>query len=240
MSVRRHVRKAVVLAASSVTPAMRRLVLGGPGLSDFAVPPGALGPYLKLHLPDGPGGREVVRTYSVRRHDQEQGRLEVDMLLHGTGAGARFAAEARPGDAVPVGGPGFIPADPCADYILAGDHTALPAIAHILETLPGGARVRTYVEIPDPDEEQPLVSATDLSVTWLHREVGAASRLAEAVRDGWPRALDDVLVWAGAEAAISRAIRNHARRVRGIPAARCQVLNYWKTGQPEGGFSYVA
>ena len=232
--------EAQIARVEDVTPAMRRLVLGGAGLAGFRVPAGALGPYLKLRLKSA-AGHDLLRTYSVRRHDLARGELHVDMLVHGLeGPGSRFACRAQSGDAVTFGGPGFIPAEPCRDYVLAGDHTALPAIAQIVESLPPGCRARVFVEVPTEEEEQSLASAARLSVTWLHRPAGAASRLAEVVRDGWPRALDDVLVWAGAEAAISRAIRGDARRVRGIPAARCQVLNYWKAGQPEGGFSYVA
>lgn len=228
----------MVVASRAVTPAMRKIVLGGPGLADFTVPGGALGPYLKLALP-GPGGRSVLRTYSVRRHVAERGELEVDVLLHGDGAGARFAAAARPGDALEIRGPGFIPAEPCGAYLLAGDHTALPAIAHILENLPAGVTARALVEVPERGEEQALASRASLDVDWLHRPAGRASRLAAAVREAWPTRADDLLVWTGAEAAIARDIRHEARHARAVHPGRCQILNYWKAGRPEGGFSYV-
>lgn len=237
MTGRGRVRDALVLAATSVTPAMRRITLGGPDLADFAVAPGSLGPYVKLHVA-GPGGRPVVRTYSVRSHDPHGGELVVDMLLHGEGPGAAFAANATPGDRVGLGGPGFIPCGPCSSYILAGDHTGVPAVAQILAALPREASARVVLEVPGPGEEQELATEAAAEIRWLHRPAGAPSRLATAVREGWPARRGDLLVWAGAEAAIARAIRREARTVRGVPADRCQVLNYWKAGQPEGGFSY--
>ena len=228
---------ATVVANTRLTPAMRRIVLTAPDLARLKAPAGALGPYLKLHL-QAPDGRPLVRTYSVRRHDADRNELQVDMLVHaGDAVGAAFAVRARPGDGILVGGPGHIPAEPCAAYLLAGDQTALPAIAHILEHLPAGRRARAFVEAPGPAEEQPLAAFAE--VTWLHRREGEPSRLAQALRSGWPKTEPDLLVWAGAEAEIARAIRQEARRARGIPPARCQVLNYWKRGRPEGGFSYV-
>lgn len=239
MSQQRRTLDAVVTATRALTPAMRRVVLRGPDLALFRIAAGALGPYLKLRF-ETSGGCDLVRTYSVRRFDSARAELHVDILLHGDGGpGSRFGAGACVGDRVRLGGPGHIPAEPCAAYLVAGDQTALPAIAHILETLPPGTRVRALIEVPGSDEEQELATGPGVHVTWLHRRTGVPSRLAEAVRAEWPCRESDLLVWAGAEAMIARAIRTEARRARGVPPARCQVLNYWKCGQPEGGFSYV-
>lgn len=238
MSAAPRILTAEVIATQAITPAMRRVVLGGPEIAAFRAVPEALGPYLKLFFP-GPGGRDLVRTYSTRRHDPARGELQIDVLLHeAAGPGARFGLEARCGDTVRLSGPGFIPAEPCGSYLLAGDHCSLPALARILETLPAGASARVLIETPGPEEEQVLDSAARVELTWLRRRPGQPSTLAEAVRRSLPALRGDLLVWAGAEARIARAIRAHARTV-GIAPARCQVLNYWKAGQPEGGFSYV-
>lgn len=227
------VREGVVLRVEALTPRLRRLVVGGPDIAAFRTPPGTLGPYLKLRLP-APDGRTCVRTYSIRHARSDEPEIAIDMVLHpGDAPGSTFAAAAKPGDAVALGGPGFMPAAPAPAYFLAGDHTALPAIAQILETLPRDASATAFVEIPDEAERLPHEG-----IGWLVRPEGAPSRLAEAVRDAWPAG--DCLLFAGAEAEIARAIRRHARTERGLPADRCQVLNYWKRGRPEGGFSYVA
>ncbi len=230
------IRQAIVTSVSTLTPTMRRVTLGGPALDAFVVPPGALGPYLKLHVPDSTG-RLVRRTYSVRAHDAARSELAIDMLVHAPcGVGSDFAARCRPGDAVGLSGPGHIPAEPCGVYLLAGDQTALPAIHHILDNLRDGADVRVLVEVPDRTEEQPR---SDRPITWLHRRAGSPSRLAEAVSDSWPADGSDLLIWGGAEAMIARALRSHARAVRGTPPARCQILNYWKDADHEGEFGYL-
>ena len=226
-----------VASVREVTPRTRRLVLAGPEIDRLRAPAGALGPYLKLHLEE-PGRRALVRTYSVRRHGVG-GELEVDVVLHESGLGSDLVRRTRTGDVLRFGGPGWIPAEPCATYLLAGDHTALPAIAHILENLPAGAAARAVIEVPDRAEEQPLAGAAASDVVWLHRSPGTPSRLATVLRSCWPDPAADLMVWAGAECAIARAIRQEARRTRALPPARCQILNYWKAGQPEGGFSYV-
>lgn len=229
----RPVHHGVILRIEVITPHLRRLVVGGPDIAAFRTPPGTLGPYLKLRLP-GPDGATCIRTYSIRLCRDDRPEIAIDMVLHeGDAPGSHFAATARPGDPVALGGPGFMTAAPAPAYLLAGDQTALPAIAQILETRPVDTAVTAIVEVPDEAERQRVPG-----IRWLVRPEGAASRLAEAVRHAWPAG--DLLLFAGAEAAIARAIRRHARTERGLPAERCQVLNYWKLGRPEGGFSYVA
>ena len=237
MAVNRRIGR--VRAVDDVTARVRRLVIEGPDMASFATPAGALGPYLKFCFAK-PSGEPLLRTYSIRRFDPGACEIHVDVVLHEGGSlGSAFAARARPGAEVALAGPGFIPAEPCGAYLLAGDHTALPAMAHILDTLPGGPTVHAILEVPDRSEEQALRLSPATRITWLHRSGSAPSRLAEAVRDAYPAGTDDLLVWAGAEAGIARAIRAHARCERLIPAERCQVLNYWHRGRPEGGFSYV-
>ena len=141
------------------------------------------------------------------------------MLHDHESVGSAFAAGVRPETQVTLGGPGFIPAEPCGAYLLAGDHTAVPAIAHIVENMPAGSTIRAVIEVPDRAEEQAF-GGFAADVIWLHRPAGTPSRLPEAVRDLWPPADQDLMVWAGAEATIARAIRRHARTARSIPAGR--------------------
>lgn len=200
------------------------------------VPPsGALGPYLKLHLTDA-DGRECIRTYSLRRVDHERGEIHIDIALHGDcSVGSRFAMGAQVGDIVGLRGPGVIPAPPCRSYLLAGDHTALPAIAYTLETLPQDVEVTVLLETPNPDAGC-LLACAGRNVCCLHRRCGEPSRLLDAVREAIPQNCDDLMVWAGAETEIARGIRKHVRATTSLPPARCQILNYWKEGRAEGNF----
>lgn len=151
-----------VVRAYDLTTLMRRIVLGGADLETFDVPSNALGPYIKLLIPPqgvvpewptlSPDGRllwppvetrPVMRTYSVRKFDKEAGEMHVDFVLHGDrGIASGWAMRAQPGDPVGVWGPGCVTTQNIDWYLLAGDHTALPAIAFILENLPETAKGR--------------------------------------------------------------------------------------------------
>jgi NADPH-dependent ferric siderophore reductase len=124
-------------------------------------------------------------------------------------------------------------------FLLAGDLTALPAIARILENLPGTARGRALIELPHPEEVQALAHPPGIEVVWLHPgRDGAPVRLADAVVGTVPPEGARAYLFCGAEAATARPIRRHARQVLRLAPERVNVLNYWKVGLAEGRFDY--
>ena len=84
--------------------------------------------------PDGPRPT-LIRTYTPRRFNPSVPELDVDVALHGGVPVAAWAAQARPGQALLLGGPG------AGWFLLAG------------------ARARTLLEVVDADEERPLATA---------------------------------------------------------------------------------
>jgi iron complex transport system ATP-binding protein len=128
--------------------------------------------------------RPPMRTYTVRqvRHVDGATLLDVDFVAHGdTGPASRWVNAASIGDAVkiigpnaPTGGPwGGVAWNPPTDaslYILAGDETAAPAIAAVLESLPASARAHAFIEVPSAGDALPLTVPHGVSVTWLARE----------------------------------------------------------------------
>ncbi|MEB4616466.1 siderophore-interacting protein, partial [Leucobacter sp. M11] len=72
--------------------------------------------------------------------------------------------------------------------LLAGDETALPAIARFLEERPVPAPVRVVIELGDPAARQELSLRDGDTIEWVVTAPGEASRLADAVRalDWWP------------------------------------------------------
>ena len=229
-------RRLVVTGAERLTPTMRRITLGGEGLRGFALVPGAWGPYVKLLIPRV-GEPPARRTYSVRDFDPAANTLTVDIVLHEPrGVASSWAMFTAPGDEVGLLGPGAVRVDAATPrVILAGDHSALPAIAFTLERLPGDARGQAFIALDDRADRQSLAAPPGVEICW----VDATETLDGAVRGAdWPRD-GAVMVWAGAEAALARRLRAHARGERGLDQERCAVLNYWKRGKPEGAFAYV-
>lgn len=245
-----------VVRTEWLTPHMIRVVLDGPGLAPFHAGDHA-DHYVKLIFPrpgvDYPVPLDMtairrdlpraawpsLRTYTVRAWDPQLRELTIDFVYHGdTGLAGPWAAAARPGDEISFLGPGgaYLP-DPAADWhLLVGDESALPAIAAALERMPEGARVRAFVEIADPAEEQKLASRGDVDLVWVRRAgrtVGEA--LVEAVRamDFPPGA---VHAFVHGEATFVRDLRRLLRVEHGVPREALSISGYWRRGVDEDGW----
>lgn len=241
----RQIRVVEFVRARNVTPKMRRVTLGGAEMADMP-----LGPVLKLLIPP-PGSNRVewpaatkplvwpdkallpaVRTYTVRSQDQAKGELDVDFVLHGEGPAARWAATARPGDPIGISVPGGREIAKARWVCIAGDHTAVPAITKMLETLPREVEGHALIEVPGPAEEQTVDAPPGIAVTWLHTPPSRSS-LADVVRSlPWPDH-GDVGIWVGAESETARSIRAYVRDERRVDRRRFLIIGYWKRGMSE-------
>ena len=235
---------------------MRRVTLGGDELEGFLDEHS--GPNVKVFVPregqrrpvlpaldretgryrwPDPAERPTMRTYTVRRYDEERGELDVDFVMHGDhGVAASWAKRARPGDFLGIMGPGGKTCPRADWYLLAGDQTALPAIASIIERLPVTARGRAFVEVADAAEQQDIQCPPDLELTWLHRdgiEPGRSTLLDQAVRGVEIPEGQDVSTWVSGESAMVRGIRRHLRNDRGLDASSVLAVGYWKYGMAE-------
>jgi NADPH-dependent ferric siderophore reductase len=138
--------------------------------------------------------RNPFRTYTVRAIDTDGCRLDVDFVVHGDGGpAARWLLSAATGDELVVIGPDarsehrgvgidWRPGG-ARELLLAGDETAAPAIASILEALPADRRARAFIEVPTQDDVLELRTPALASVTWLARgEAVTGAALEPAVR----------------------------------------------------------
>ncbi|MFI8785824.1 siderophore-interacting protein [Streptomyces sp. NPDC055105] len=243
-----------VLRTERLTPHMQRVVLGGDGLAAFTAG-GCTDHYVKLQFPlDGVTYPEpfdlgrireelpreqwpVTRTYTVRAWDPVARELTLDFVVHGDeGIAGPWARDVQPGASVHLSGPGgaYAP-DSTADWhLLAGDESALPAIAAALGALPEGAVAHAFVEVSDAAEEQKIDSAAQ--VVWLHRgdrPVGEA--LVEAVR-GLAFPAGRVQAFVHGEAGFVKELRRHLRTEREIPREDLSISGYWRLGHNEDGW----
>ena len=252
----RAATEAVVTRVEQLTPHMVRVVLGGEGLGRIEAG-SYTDHYVKVLFPkagvaypepfDMGAVREslpredwpAVRTYTVRKWLPEIPEMWVDFVVHGDeGIAGPWAAAARPGDVIRFMGPGggYAPSPDAGWHLIAGDESALPAVAAALEGMPVGAKVRAFIEIEGGDEEQKLECPGDAEITWLHRggrPVGAA--LVEAVR-GYEFPDGQVHAFVHGEATFVKDLRRYLKVERAIPMEQLSISGYWRNGMNEDGW----
>jgi NADPH-dependent ferric siderophore reductase len=243
------IHEVTVVSAQNITPHMRRVKVACADITPFIggemhvrllVPPKGKPPAWPTLGPDGriawPQGDDeiLVRVYTIRAVDVERRELWIDFLLHQAEGvetpGADFALETQPGDKVALLGPGGGHVPQAEHILLAGDETALPAIARIAAEVPAGTRIQAIIEVQDKAEQQTLLSAGLLDVRWLHRTdypAGATGVLKEAVIDAIASLKDGTYVWVGCEKEDVRAIRR-VLKSRGHDRKQMYVAWYWE------------
>ena len=251
-----RVHLARVVRTEQLTPHMVRLVLGGPDLADFAAGE-FTDHYVKLLFPvpdveypepfdivriraDFPRDQwPVTRTYTVRSWAPAARELTLDVVVHGDqGLAGPWAQHAEPGDEIRFLGPGgaYSPSPDADWHLLAGDESALPAIATALEAMHGDAAVNALIEVEGPDEEVKLSVPDTATVLWLHRGTArVGERLVEAVRalefpPGTPQA------FVHGEAGFVKELRRHLRLERGLTREQLSISGYWRLGHDEDGW----
>ncbi|MEV4416943.1 siderophore-interacting protein [Catellatospora sp. NPDC049609] len=218
--------------------------------------------------------RNPIRTYTARQVRSDLCEVDVDVALHGdAGPASRWARAARPGDRIvlmgpnaahpgPHGGVEFVPPAPGVPVLLAGDETAVPAIAAILERLPADTRGAALLEVPYPADALTLTAPAGVDVRWLPREdLPHGSLLVPAVQEaaawlvpapGAAAQVEDVDVdtdilwevpeestagtlyaWLAGEAAVIRTLRRHLVSERGLDRKSVAFMGYWRQGRTE-------
>lgn len=238
-----------VVGVADITPLMRRITLSGDlagfvslGHADhikcFFGQPGAA-PVVPVIGPNGaefPEGhpRPQMRDYTPRFFDAATNTLDIDFVLHGDGPASSWAAQATIGQKLLIGGPRGSMIVPAAFdwYLLVGDETALPAIGRRIEELPAGARVLAVIEVDNPAEEQSFKTATDLSLTYVHRNgrpAGTTDLLVTAVA-GLDFPQGDAHAFVACESTTSKALRQHLAEQRDFNPEWIRAAGYWLLG----------
>ncbi len=159
------------------------------------------------------GRRPALRTYTVRRVRPRDRAVDVVLVDHESahgepGPAVRWLRAVEPGEEIILVGPDARSPDrhqgidfrpgAATRLLLAGDETAAPAIAGILESLAGrpDVTVRAFVEVPDPADRLPVDVPATARLHWLARGAGTHGDLLRpavcAWLDGHARLLDAV------------------------------------------------
>ena len=244
-----------VQAIEQLTPSMKRIVVGGEGLRGFRSD--SPDDHIKLFFPNqdgelvfptmGANGPEYargakpspMRDFTPRQHDRERQQLVLDFARHDAGPAAAWAAQARVGQTLGVGGPrgSHIVANDFEHYVLVGDETALPAIGRWIEEKRHDAPITALIEIPADADRQPLQLAANAQVTWLPRNGAhaATSNALEHALRSLPTPFGDTFYWIAAESHRVRAMRRQLIEQRGVPGDFIRATGYWQADAQHHG-----
>ncbi|WP_157682687.1 siderophore-interacting protein [Nocardioides scoriae] len=177
--------------------------------------------WLALTVP----GQFQTRYYTVRRLEGRE--LVLDVVVHDEGLVTAWAARHDcVGDTVGLGAPkgSFEPPDDAGWVVLAGDLTALPAMARIAEHLAAtrpDLPLQLHAESPDGPLEDYLAAPT----TWHHADPGSSDLARVVAGLDWPAGPG--YFWMAGESAQMREIRRHVRRDLGQDTRHHDVMGYW-------------
>lgn len=251
-----QVNHARVLRTERLSPQMTRVVLGGESLAGLPIGE-CTDHYIKLLFPvEGVSYPEPfdmadirrdmpreqwprIRTYTVRDWDAEARELTVDFVVHGdAGLAGPWARRAQVGEEIRFLGPGggYAPSAEADWHLLAGDESALPAIAASLSRIPAGVAAKVFLEVADPEERQQLSAPEGVEITWLFREGRQyGSALVEAVEKiDFPSG--EVQAFVHGEAGMVKQLRRHLRLERGVTREQLSISGYWRLGKDEDGW----
>jgi NADPH-dependent ferric siderophore reductase len=243
-------RMLTVARVRDLTPCMRRITLTGADLAGFVS--AGFDDHIKIFIPRpgeaeparpaiGADGKSLwdesrkppARDFTPRRYDAAAGELDIDFALHDSGPATDWAAAARPGAKLGVGGPrgSFVISTAFDWHLLIGDETAIPAIGRRLEELPAAAHALVVVEAANAGEQITFASSAAFAVTWVHRD-GARPGSVEGL-DRAVRALrlppGQGYAWVAAETAVAKHLRQTLIE-RGADKRWLRAAGYWKHG----------
>lgn len=174
-----------VAALRRIAPRMQRLRLVGDNLARFDT---FANLHVRLYVPNEYGktlprpmlGRDgrprlsgridgcAMRYYTIREIDAEAGWLDIDFVLHeDAGPACDFARRAQLGDICGISGPCGLSVKPAQYYLLAGDETALPAIARIARSLPDTVQGRIVIDTHAPDGRIDFSVPAGMTLQWI-------------------------------------------------------------------------
>ncbi|WP_159820378.1 siderophore-interacting protein [Colwellia sp. 20A7] len=214
-------RMTQVLSVNDLSPHMKRIILTGESLSDF--PDDKESAHVKAIFPNPNlsdkkpklglyfGFKMFMRPYTVRSFDKQNLALTIDFAVNDhQGLATNWALEAKAGDYLGIAGPGDVKhLDINAkQHLFFGDITALPAIAATLEKLPENAIGHAYIQIPDKQDKQTLITPKGINIHWLV----TPNKLTEDFLDGLKSQsnhLHDTAIFIAAEASVVKQLKSH-------------------------------
>ncbi|WP_442588981.1 siderophore-interacting protein [Pedobacter sp. AW31-3R] len=216
-----------------LTPHYIRVILEGSDLQLFSQV--TVGVNNKVFIPvDGAEKETVRRTYTLRALDMKAGEMTVDFVAHGEeGPASAWAIHAKPGDTIEIAMKDKSnPLYPEADwYLLAGDHTALPVISVILETLPAAVTGIAIIHVSGLEDMLEIETKSKVQIKWIFDNQHKDSLLEAVANVIIPREVSKY-VFAAAESGVIKSMRTYFTET-GITREELSAQAYWKLGVAE-------
>lgn len=173
----------------------------------------------KLHL----------RYYTIRSARADVGEVDIDVVRHDGGVVSDWAFAASPGDRIGVMGPGGGTTPGITQNLfIAGDPTALPAMARMLEELGRDATGHVVCGIPDGADVGDYFPETGLDIA-VYPDSQFRARFDELVLTP-ARESNPAFVWYAGEQQTFRQMRDLCRGLLALPEQRRHITSYWKEG----------
>lgn len=237
-------RELTVSRTREVVPGMIRVTLTGSDLDGFV----SLGPadHVKVFFPDGDSvvGRDYT-PLEFREGDGTDPELDIDFVIHGAGGvgggvgagsgvvgpAAIWAANAKPGDTIAIGGPrgSHLPPEGATEAIIIADESALPSARRWLEVFDGKVQVTGMFWVENPATEDYFGDLkTTTNLRWFTGE-GRERELESALRAC--TISETTFVFLAGEATTLVPLRRYLRRELELPAIQVDAHGYWKRGE---------
>lgn len=233
-TVMHEIKKRVltVKKVENLNSKIKRITFFGEELGDFI----SMSPddHIKVFMKDPQTGEEVMRDYTPRRFNQGTKELDLEFFLNGKGVAAKWAAMAKEGDTLIIGGPRgsrIVPYD-FDWYLMIGDETSIPSFARRLEELPEGIKAEVILEVGSAQEVIALKEHPGVNVKWIFRDnerAGESVRFIKAIKDlSFLRG--DYFTWISAEKHTTFEIQNYLLENKNAHKEWMKCTGYWNKG----------
>jgi len=238
-------RQVDVLSKTLITDSFYRIELGGESLAGFSSP--GFDDHVKVFFPDTKtatfhlpeiteagviwqdGIRPAARDYTPIFFDGEK-RLTLDFYRHPSGLACDWAAQAKPGDQLIIGGPRaslVVPEDYDVQWYVC-DETGLPAFLRRCQHL-RGSTIKLYAWTDEATGRAYLPDLQGIDVCWLGRNMIHGKAVDDLIAELNQLALpdEDYFIWLTGEGAAVKQLNDYFILQRGLTADLVRAVAYW-------------
>lgn len=221
-----------------------RFFVPNPGQTEWRLPTATSKLWYAQWLATPARQRPHCNNYTVADYRGDQRELDIDVVLHRRSSGelegrvAQWAAATQPGDAVALLDEGLLFNSPTdtSTVVLAGEESALPALAGVLRSLAPDTAGLAVLEVPTRADVRELPHPAGIDLHWVIRAendaaatpgTAALSTLTSLTSAAPPDPIRTYAFLVG-ESRLATEGRRHLVR-QGLPKDRITFCGYWKS-----------